>query len=213
MGLLVGEFSEPESPLCACLLRISPINVSRACSQSSTDTFGDDENPQSRLKRPPAFLALVQNGGRSVTSGGPRAFPKKAEARRAPSTKMAAPASAALRRCAVPEGGAGRAPGEKMSAPVQGGGSPQGPPASVRRRWEMARAGAPAGLASNPGVDVARRGLKVRNTFTALAIGAVVLGIYGYTFYSVSQERFLDELELEAKVVRAQAAKTSVDRG
>lgn len=33
----------------------------------------------------------------------------------------------------------------------------------------------------------------------------------GYTFYSVSQERFLDELELEAKVVRAQAAKTTAD--
>lgn len=75
----------------------------------------------------------------------------------------------------------------------------------------MARAGAPAGLASSPAVDVTRRGLKVRNTLTALAIGAVVVGIYGYTFYSVSQERFLDELELEAKVVQTQAAKTTVD--
>lgn len=45
-----------------------------------------------------------------------------------------------------------------------------------------------------------RRG---RNVFTGLTIGAIVLGIYGYTFYSVSQERFLDDLEEEAKGVRA----------
>ncbi|XP_069763400.1 cytochrome c oxidase assembly factor 3 homolog, mitochondrial [Narcine bancroftii] len=44
-----------------------------------------------------------------------------------------------------------------------------------------------------------------RNVITGLAIGAVVLGIYGYTFYSVSQERFLDDLEEEAKGVRAKA--------
>uniref|UniRef100_UPI00398EB118 cytochrome c oxidase assembly factor 3 homolog, mitochondrial n=1 Tax=Pristiophorus japonicus TaxID=55135 RepID=UPI00398EB118 len=54
-----------------------------------------------------------------------------------------------------------------------------------------------------------RRG---RNVFTGLAIGAMVLGIYGYTFYSVSQERFLDDLEEEAKGVRARNdSKTSVN--
>lgn len=40
---------------------------------------------------------------------------------------------------------------------------------------------------------------------TGLGIGALVLAIYGYTFYSVAQERFLDELEDEAKAARARA--------
>ncbi|XP_067869509.1 cytochrome c oxidase assembly factor 3 homolog, mitochondrial [Heterodontus francisci] len=54
-----------------------------------------------------------------------------------------------------------------------------------------------------------RRG---RNVFTGLTIGAIVLGIYGYTFYSVSQERFLDDLEDEAKGIRARNdSKTSVN--
>lgn len=39
---------------------------------------------------------------------------------------------------------------------------------------------------------------------TGLGIGALVLAIYGYT-YSVAQERFLDELEDEAKAARARA--------
>ncbi|XP_048416603.1 cytochrome c oxidase assembly factor 3 homolog, mitochondrial [Stegostoma tigrinum] len=51
-----------------------------------------------------------------------------------------------------------------------------------------------------------------RNVITGLAIGAIVLGIYGYTFYSVSQERFLDDLEEEAKGVRARSnSKNSVN--
>ncbi|XP_072927620.1 cytochrome c oxidase assembly factor 3 homolog, mitochondrial [Hemitrygon akajei] len=54
-----------------------------------------------------------------------------------------------------------------------------------------------------------RRG---RNAITGLVIGAVVLGIYGYTFYSVSQERFLDDLEEEAKGVQARnASRTSAN--
>ncbi|XP_050651529.1 cytochrome c oxidase assembly factor 3 homolog, mitochondrial-like [Macaca thibetana thibetana] len=44
---------------------------------------------------------------------------------------------------------------------------------------------------------------QTRNIVTCLGIGALVLAIYGYTFYSISQERFLDELEDEAKVARA----------
>ncbi|XP_073428403.1 cytochrome c oxidase assembly factor 3 homolog, mitochondrial [Dendrobates tinctorius] len=53
--------------------------------------------------------------------------------------------------------------------------------------------------------------LRTRNIITGLAIGGVVLGIYGYTFFSVSQEKFLDELEEEAKVVRANYPKTSAN--
>ncbi|XP_040187137.1 cytochrome c oxidase assembly factor 3 homolog, mitochondrial [Rana temporaria] len=51
--------------------------------------------------------------------------------------------------------------------------------------------------------------LKGRNIITGLAIGGLVLGIYGYTFFSVSQEKFLDELEEEAKLARARYPKTS----
>ncbi|XP_075701594.1 cytochrome c oxidase assembly factor 3 homolog, mitochondrial [Rhinoderma darwinii] len=53
--------------------------------------------------------------------------------------------------------------------------------------------------------------LRSRNVITGLAIGGIVLGIYGYTFFSVSQEKFLDELEDEAKVVRANYPKTSAN--
>ncbi|NWQ61550.1 COA3 factor, partial [Neopipo cinnamomea] len=52
---------------------------------------------------------------------------------------------------------------------------------------------------------VLQRRLRGRNTLLALGIGAVTLGVYGYTFYSVSQERFLDELEQEAEAARARA--------
>ncbi|XP_074117756.1 cytochrome c oxidase assembly factor 3 homolog, mitochondrial [Sminthopsis crassicaudata] len=51
-----------------------------------------------------------------------------------------------------------------------------------------------------------RRG---RNILTGLSIGALVLAIYGYTFYSVSQERFLDDLEDKAKAARVKTAGTS----
>ncbi|XP_004859365.1 cytochrome c oxidase assembly factor 3 homolog, mitochondrial [Heterocephalus glaber] len=46
---------------------------------------------------------------------------------------------------------------------------------------------------------------RTRNIVIGLGIGALVLGIYGYTIYSISQERFLDELEDEAKAARARA--------
>ncbi|XP_024409300.1 cytochrome c oxidase assembly factor 3 homolog, mitochondrial [Desmodus rotundus] len=46
---------------------------------------------------------------------------------------------------------------------------------------------------------------RTRNIVTGLGIGAVVLAIYGYTFYSVSQEHFLDELEDEVKAAQARA--------
>ncbi|NXP56026.1 COA3 factor, partial [Heliornis fulica] len=50
-----------------------------------------------------------------------------------------------------------------------------------------------------------QRRLRGRNGLLALCIGAVTLGIYGYTFYSVSQERFLDDLEQEVEAARARA--------
>ncbi|KAM9837833.1 cytochrome c oxidase assembly factor 3 homolog, mitochondrial [Aulostomus maculatus] len=53
--------------------------------------------------------------------------------------------------------------------------------------------------------------LRARNALTGLAIGAVVLGIYGYTFYSVSQERIVDELDEEAKRARMQGSKTGAN--
>nr|XP_037849140.1 cytochrome c oxidase assembly factor 3 homolog, mitochondrial [Chlorocebus sabaeus] len=46
---------------------------------------------------------------------------------------------------------------------------------------------------------------RTRNIVTGLGVGALVLAIYGYTIYSISQERFLDELEDEAKAARARA--------
>ncbi|KAJ8379031.1 hypothetical protein AAFF_G00232000 [Aldrovandia affinis] len=53
--------------------------------------------------------------------------------------------------------------------------------------------------------------LRGRNVATGLAIGALVLGIYGYTFYSVSQEKIMDELDEEAKVARTRATKTAAN--
>ncbi|KAM8888834.1 cytochrome c oxidase assembly factor 3 homolog, mitochondrial [Synchiropus splendidus] len=53
--------------------------------------------------------------------------------------------------------------------------------------------------------------LKTRNVVTGLAIGALVLGIYGYTFYSVSQERIMDEMDEEAKRARMQGPRTGAN--
>ncbi|XP_063338726.1 cytochrome c oxidase assembly factor 3 homolog, mitochondrial [Pelmatolapia mariae] len=53
--------------------------------------------------------------------------------------------------------------------------------------------------------------LRTRNVVTGLAIGALVLGIYGYTFYSVSQERIMDEIDEEAKRLRMQGPKTGAN--
>ncbi|NWI16987.1 COA3 factor, partial [Crypturellus soui] len=53
-----------------------------------------------------------------------------------------------------------------------------------------------------------QRRLRGRNALLGIGIGALVLGISpadGYTFYSVSQEGFLDELEQEAERARALA--------
>ncbi|XP_037547139.1 cytochrome c oxidase assembly factor 3 homolog, mitochondrial [Nematolebias whitei] len=51
--------------------------------------------------------------------------------------------------------------------------------------------------------------LRTRNIVTGLAIGAVVLGVYGYTMFSVSQERIMDEIDEEAK--RLQRPKTGAN--
>ncbi|KAK1794282.1 hypothetical protein P4O66_011175 [Electrophorus voltai] len=54
--------------------------------------------------------------------------------------------------------------------------------------------------------------LRGRNILTGLAIGAIVMGIYGYTFYSVSQDRIMDEIDQEAKVAaRMRGAKTGAN--
>ncbi|KAM9463064.1 cytochrome c oxidase assembly factor 3 homolog, mitochondrial [Clarias gariepinus] len=54
--------------------------------------------------------------------------------------------------------------------------------------------------------------LRSRNVITGLTIGALVLGIYGYTFYSVSQERIMDEIDEEAKMAaRMRAPKTGAN--
>ncbi|KAG7492313.1 hypothetical protein MATL_G00013670 [Megalops atlanticus] len=53
--------------------------------------------------------------------------------------------------------------------------------------------------------------LRGRNVATGLAIGALVMGIYGYTFYSVSQEKIMDELDEEAKAARTRAPKTAAN--
>ncbi|XP_070846653.1 cytochrome c oxidase assembly factor 3 homolog, mitochondrial [Chaetodon trifascialis] len=53
--------------------------------------------------------------------------------------------------------------------------------------------------------------MRTRNVVTGLAIGALVVGIYGYTFYSVSQERVMDELDEEAKRARMQGPKTGAN--
>ncbi|TWW82200.1 Cytochrome c oxidase assembly factor 3 -like protein, mitochondrial [Takifugu flavidus] len=76
--------------------------------------------------------------------------------------------------------------------------------------------------------------LRTRNVATGLAIGALVLGICilgmyaninarelkclidayptnGYTFYSVSQERIMDEMDEEAKRARTQGPKTGAN--
>ncbi|XP_041671826.1 cytochrome c oxidase assembly factor 3 homolog, mitochondrial [Cheilinus undulatus] len=53
--------------------------------------------------------------------------------------------------------------------------------------------------------------LRTRNVVTGFAIGALVLGIYGYTFFSVSQERIMDEMDEEAKLRRTQGPKTGAN--
>lgn len=53
--------------------------------------------------------------------------------------------------------------------------------------------------------------LRTRNVVTGLVIGALVVGIYGYTFYSVSQERIMDEIDEEAKKARTQTSKNGAN--
>ncbi|GAA6091856.1 cytochrome c oxidase assembly factor 3 homolog, mitochondrial [Tachysurus ichikawai] len=54
--------------------------------------------------------------------------------------------------------------------------------------------------------------LRTRNVITGLAIGALVMGIYGYTFYSVSQEKIMDEIDEEAKTAaRMRNSKTGAN--
>ncbi|XP_028311416.1 cytochrome C oxidase assembly factor 3b [Gouania willdenowi] len=42
--------------------------------------------------------------------------------------------------------------------------------------------------------------LRSRNRLTGLVIGGFVLGLFGYTIFSVKQEKILEELDDEAKI-------------
>ncbi|KAJ3611961.1 hypothetical protein NHX12_020240 [Muraenolepis orangiensis] len=42
--------------------------------------------------------------------------------------------------------------------------------------------------------------IRGRNRWTGLAIGAFVVGVFGYTIVSVKQEKILDEIDGEAKI-------------
>ncbi|KAL4630875.1 hypothetical protein GN956_G14727 [Arapaima gigas] len=53
--------------------------------------------------------------------------------------------------------------------------------------------------------------LGARNIWTGLAIGAIVVGIYGYTFYSVSQEKIMDEIDKEARVMQVDGSKNAAN--
>ncbi|KAG7506633.1 hypothetical protein JOB18_011356 [Solea senegalensis] len=50
-----------------------------------------------------------------------------------------------------------------------------------------------------------------RNAVVGLAIGALVMGIYGYTWYSVSQENAVNELDEDARRPRTQEPKTGAN--
>ncbi|XP_077406513.1 cytochrome c oxidase assembly factor 3 homolog, mitochondrial isoform X2 [Vanacampus margaritifer] len=51
--------------------------------------------------------------------------------------------------------------------------------------------------------------LRTRNALVGVVLGALVLGIYGYTFHSIAQEFVMDEMDEEAK--RARLPKTGVN--
>ncbi|XP_036409050.1 cytochrome c oxidase assembly factor 3 homolog, mitochondrial [Megalops cyprinoides] len=53
--------------------------------------------------------------------------------------------------------------------------------------------------------------LRNRNVVTGLVIGAFVMGVFGYTIYSVSQERILDELDEEARIAIARGPRTGAN--
>ncbi|XP_074796503.1 cytochrome c oxidase assembly factor 3 homolog, mitochondrial [Natator depressus] len=113
-----------------------------------------------------------------------------------------APAADVTCRSVRPAGERGARLGSagKMAAPREPGGGAQRTEPEPRRVVQRAE-----GALRQRALQ---RRLRGRNLLTGLGIGAVVLGIYGYTFYKISQERFLDELEQEVEAARAQAAKT-----
>ncbi|XP_030397031.1 cytochrome c oxidase assembly factor 3 homolog, mitochondrial [Gopherus evgoodei] len=112
--------------------------------------------------------------------------------------------------------GAGRGSAGKMSAPREPGRDSE---AAFAKRIDPARepelSAEQRRVMQRAEEALRRRGLqrrlRGRNLLTGLGIGAVALGIYGFTFYKISQERFLDELEQEVEAARAQAAKTPVN--
>ncbi|KAJ8251887.1 hypothetical protein GJAV_G00226540 [Gymnothorax javanicus] len=53
--------------------------------------------------------------------------------------------------------------------------------------------------------------LRGRNVGTGLVIGAFVIGVFGYTIYSVSQERIMDQLDEEAKFATSRGPRTGAN--
>lgn len=43
--------------------------------------------------------------------------------------------------------------------------------------------------------------IRRRNAWTGLGLGALVLGIYGYSMFAVKQEKFLDDFDEPEKVI------------
>ncbi|KAL7977003.1 hypothetical protein Chor_008952 [Crotalus horridus] len=100
---------------------------------------------------------------------------------------------------------------------------------------------APVGFNPGPGMGMVRRGMNTRNNALALGLGVAAAGISignqnalllatfqpiswiqmaesfelefadAYTMYAFSQDVLLNEVETEAEIMRAQAAKTSSD--
>ncbi|KAI1884141.1 hypothetical protein AGOR_G00223390 [Albula goreensis] len=55
------------------------------------------------------------------------------------------------------------------------------------------------------------RRLRGRNVATGIIIGTFVMGVFGYTVYSVSQEKIMDELDEEARIHQWRGPKTGAN--
>ncbi|KAI7803803.1 cytochrome c oxidase assembly factor 3 homolog, mitochondrial [Triplophysa rosa] len=53
--------------------------------------------------------------------------------------------------------------------------------------------------------------LRSRNVVTGLAIGAFVVGLFSYTIISVKQEKIMDEIDGEAKIVVMKGPRTGAN--
>ncbi|XP_056609486.1 cytochrome c oxidase assembly factor 3 homolog, mitochondrial [Triplophysa dalaica] len=53
--------------------------------------------------------------------------------------------------------------------------------------------------------------LRSRNVITGLAIGAFVVGLFSYTILSVKQEKIMDDIDGEAKIVIMKGPRTGAN--